>query len=1066
MKKSSKIIALCLVLAIVSSLFVIIGTADDSQPTVIYDSNKTAFSSTQLKVGYEIEKVKDDNGNEYYKLTSKATESKGADGYYRMSVGAKGVIDSASAHGDKNTDFFVIDFDMATETFLKTDARIQARFYKGSSSKQNGHVTLGKGLFDNAYHAFDSKGANTVMPLSTVLESDWVDVTVIYDVRNPSKNSRAYVYLNGVYAGSQTFMSDGATELQEIRFLSSGSVAKHENETILIDNITLKAYPVGYSGDLTKVASAMPLQAYSDLAYCLENKPVTTVATIERGEATIPVYGVQSLEDMLQPGDKVTLKRNVVRPTVIPEGVTFVDNGFTCAVNEEAAVQDVDFIVRNVNGEIVAQGKQEYDNDGNLVTDNLGLTLSATTTKSYYITLYNDVKFNNNDKMIKLGATYVFDLNGHTLTGGRSGHCFVLQDGGQLVFKNGSLKNTTSFIQSTGASNILFSNCQEVSPVIDHRGGGVSFIDCENISSAAKDYFVRTMGTSTSYTSMTIIDSKVTADNAAQVFNIESSYSSGVNSGGQNHVVYMNGSEISAAKGTVFGVTLNASEKDTSDKNNSNILITVENSVINANSYVVSTNLEGDDGDDKPMVSDACEFNVSVTVKDSKLISNDTVFGKKTSAKEGEYKSVDYSLNASVTDSYIIGKYLANNEDTLTDEALNLNLGMGTRVANNETEGNVTVTIPAGADYYNSNDKLGPKIVTDQVKVFTYLGGQFGGGTFEWYGGDDLVDPDSIPVPVPVDDDDNPLDIPTETAAYKYYWTYNEGSGYYQLHLGPNFSIKANLDLYGDVDMNIYIPVAVGEEVLNSITINGEAPTIVKDVVIDGVDYKRIVIENIAVSQIGTNIEIGATVNGIYSDTIELKKSVSVLDYAEAALKSESVDEAGKELVASLLNYISSVYTLTSTENDKLNALLSSEEYIAAAEGLEKTTEAEAGTGVDNAAIESVELNIGDGFAYVLKVKEGYTGTLKVSYYPGQQLELPHTYKYEVVGGEEIKLEIRAFNLIKGFTVTVDGETQSYNLANVLADEEVSQNEAATKVVEALWIYAEKALEYKSANME
>ena len=251
------------------------------------------------------------------------------------------IRDDAGANGarnpqDKDTDYFVIDLDVASDTLLPVKTYFNIRQYGGNKTFANANSLSSSSecpMFgvDTAGRFYVSNGDGGNTHYAPVESFDkYTHVTFVYDFHPVTAadgtvtiTNKCYAYINGYYVGTIASFDADTVELHWIRVQQS-SACSTDNSNVKFANFTIKAFETGYEGDLNTAIgkSDRPLHTISDLKYAVVGAPETPedykgfkVADITRvvdgEEKTIPVYDIDELHGDLLDGDVVTAYVNV-----------------------------------------------------------------------------------------------------------------------------------------------------------------------------------------------------------------------------------------------------------------------------------------------------------------------------------------------------------------------------------------------------------------------------------------------------------------------------------------------------------------------------------------------------------------------------------------------------------------------------------------------------------------------------------------------------------------------------------------------------------------------------------
>ena len=179
MKRFSKLIALALLLAVVVSAFGIFSAFAEEvntstlSPTVIYDMNNEADNkaftnkvTVDDKTAPSLSTLYDENNEKYWLIESNVTKdythSSSAGPYLQITPTSNPVIRSGGSKGDKNTDFIVVDLDVATDSTFYSGLYFHTRFggIEGATSQnKSGYIRLNGAGNDSFF--LDSYGSTS-----------------------------------------------------------------------------------------------------------------------------------------------------------------------------------------------------------------------------------------------------------------------------------------------------------------------------------------------------------------------------------------------------------------------------------------------------------------------------------------------------------------------------------------------------------------------------------------------------------------------------------------------------------------------------------------------------------------------------------------------------------------------------------------------------------------------------------------------------------------------------------------------------------------------------------------
>ncbi len=227
--------------------------------------------------------------------------------------------------------------------------------------------------------------------------------------------------------------------------------------------------------------------------------------------------------------------------------------------------------------------------------------------------------------------------------------------------------------------------------------------------------------------------------------------------------------------------------------------------------------------------------------------------------------------------------------------------------------------------------------------------------------------------------------------------------------------IKANVSLFADFDLNLYIPAEYAEFV----TVSGYELT---DVVVNGVAYKMLTVAqacNETTKDIVVTLDVAQTVFGTeYTGSATI--TYSVAKYAANVLASESNTTADKVLVYYMAKYANAATTyVNGVEDTTLAALVANNasfgELYADADGFANAVEDTKLSDVFTSATVTLDPKP----AFVLTVKDGFVGTVTVKYADGTNVRV---YKVEANTMRDIVVEgMKAYNFTQILEITAEG---------------------------------------------
>ena len=285
--------------------------------------------------------------------------------------------------------------------------------------------------------------------------------------------------------------------------------------------------------------------------------------------------------------------------------------------------------------------------------------------------------------------------------------------------------------------------------------------------------------------------------------------------------------------------------------------------------------------------------------------------------------------------------------------------------------------------------------------------------------------------------------------------------------------IKANLSIYSDFGVNVYIPASYAEYVL-SVSADGKALLPITGVELNGESFIKTTVTR-AAKDATKDAVITFTVKDSY-DGVEYEKAVSVTinvaTYAAKVLALETATDADKQLMYQMLTYANEAIKFAGGEaNTEIAALIGENVVTDYTEGAKDEAK-------DTAALEGAfagaTVDTGDELAFVFVLKNDFAGTVTVK-------NGGANYTFEVgaddsriieISGMKVynfahTLEITAEGTVGGEAVSVKGE---YNLATFVQyhiDGALAENEESVACVEfakAFYNYAKCALAYVTAE--
>ena len=300
--------------------------------------------------------------------------------------------------------------------------------------------------------------------------------------------------------------------------------------------------------------------------------------------------------------------------------------------------------------------------------------------------------------------------------------------------------------------------------------------------------------------------------------------------------------------------------------------------------------------------------------------------------------------------------------------------------------------------------------------------------------------------------------------------------------VAPNVSgLKANLSLYADFNVNLYIPAAYADYAKVYVLENAIATTEYK---VGEAEYLMATVSqkcNMATDNIVFTIKLAEMVDGKLCEAT-VNASVSIASYANAVLAGESFNDADKVLMYYMINYANEAEAyIDGAANETLTALLSDNAAYGAMYNADYTYGSTVDTANLSAAFDRVTLDIESTPAFVLTLKNGFEGTVTVSYANGLNVRTftvgADDARALVVDGMKVynfgtRLTVTAEGTINGEAVTVEGNYTldtfaNYHYNNSMNEESATKadSEACMPLVKALSAYAEVAELYKTGAL-
>lgn len=340
MKKFTKLFASLILVALLVSALAVFGAfaeeaaAPEPEVKTYFDSNNASLTTSNKVNGVPVIPKTEENGVSIWNYSfpnvpagaNPATNNHVSifEGKNDIRIRDDAAVSGGRAGGAKNTDYIVVDFDVATDTEFLDLVLFNFRLYGSGATTSLGststHPAIGKDA-DGRIYVSNANGKNKRYP---VFDSDekWTNITFVYDFhiyKNDegvdTVSNTCYAYIDGYYVGTIGSLHANTSIVYFMR-AQANSALTADNASTMFANFTVKTFGAGYAGPMTKLLgnSSSILQA-PDLAYCFENTLSTPdgfewhgkLADIKRGEEIIPVYNADDLHGDLLDGDVVTV---------------------------------------------------------------------------------------------------------------------------------------------------------------------------------------------------------------------------------------------------------------------------------------------------------------------------------------------------------------------------------------------------------------------------------------------------------------------------------------------------------------------------------------------------------------------------------------------------------------------------------------------------------------------------------------------------------------------------------------------------------------------------------------
>ncbi len=1114
MKKLTKALSAVLLLAVVISAFGVFSAFADGAET---STEFTTLYDMDAQTSITVSNVGTDNYPQTYPTMTKGEE----DGQtkWTLSMGDAQVGDSGNsgdfwsidglgwsirvrddagygtrAGGEKNTDYVILDFDIATDTEFIDDIYINARFLASGAAAYNKNLTSAAGAYpafrradDGSLIVSNDKGANPVSPMYPITDK-WADVTLIYDFSNDTENY-LYVYIDGYYCGNiaAPAITSAVFYFARVQTINDNTVDMAGTSTSFA-NLTLKQVPAGYEGVMTQrgaLGSAVHLAAIPELSYCVEGKPgtpegyeaISKLADIKRGEETIPVYDVDDLHGDLLDGDVVTVYADVaalkggafmikeasegVAANVVWQDANGATLGAEGSLFAAPAVVSVPYAAAwaMLKGDVLSSGSQsEYDADTTYLYDTLWESIVSDSGvkdvvlfedyimygRSYGIT--GSTSSGSNDNRVSSGSITV-DMNGHTLTNAakRTHIIYVYGSNISIVFKNGNLVHSAGgnnlVMGSKSGQHITVENCNvtiDGGTIFDQRAGIVLYRDCVIDT---KSTLSNVKATGNSISAIYVIDCDITA--TTSLANLAQTNESGVGRYGSGVLVatYVN-TKISG--GTLADGDIYA------DVGHSGTAAYAQNLV---NHYVSAIGCEFESTGRltlSEVLGVPAEGETVLTARymlslvNSKIKASTLAYINQSNA---DTTRVDYYASINVKNTVLdLSAALTEGKSIASD--VDVSLAKGTVAAEipvGDSVINPTINIPEGCTWAHTSFLKGGYILTDSTETYTY---QYGTGEIneiEWNNpADGTEDPVAIYDIAP---------LASLEGVYTYEWV-QDGNAFNTKFI-PDPSLrpdaKATLSLTDGFILNVYIPddnaysYAARDIYGNALTGYG--------VTLDGAAYTKFSSKGVSPTRTeNTALTLDLTVSGVYGDTAIVPIDYSVMDYIAAYTVDETTSD--EVLVKAIINYIYSAYVYAGMDTASLEQYKPEGDY----------TMVEDGAIIESLPGVKISVNYDEYLAWGIKATEGTR--LTISYYDYTSGDAGAVLcEKSVIMPESgiVYVPMSAMNFASEITVTKGDESASVNLAGYYS--RIIQDDAKAMVA-AIYHYAKAAYDYISVEFK
>lgn len=292
--------------------------------------------------------------------------------------------------------------------------------------------------------------------------------------------------------------------------------------------------------------------------------------------------------------------------------------------------------------------------------------------------------------------------------------------------------------------------------------------------------------------------------------------------------------------------------------------------------------------------------------------------------------------------------------------------------------------------------------------------------------------------------------------------------------------LKANLSLYADFNINLYIPanyadyaaIYVGENLINTTsTTIGEAEYLAA-----AVSQKC----NMAGDDVVFTIALAETINGKLCEA-EASVTLSIIKYASAILAGNYTD-ADKVLMYYMLNYANEAERyIDNVSDEKVTNLLDTYAAYGEKYNVDYTYDEVCDTSALAQVFDTATLNIESTPAFLFAMNSGFVGNVTISYANGlvvKNFEVnENTDRNIALNGMKVYnfgtiITITAEGTVNGVAVSVSGNYSLDTFANYHAGNAVNEesetkalSEACMPLIKSLFAYAEVAELYKTNTL-